>query len=147
MAMCGLPRQSAAKPGAWRPGHQGERELDSSAASARWTRAVAAFRRAEARLAAFRREATLLPPAARAFPASETLDARFDDLECARLAALSRLLRAPAPDLAAFSLKLDLAIADQAWELTDSEPCLAALKADARRLASLEAGTGTGQFS
>lgn len=85
-----------------------------------WTRALAAFRRAEARLAS-------LPPG--------VSDDLFDTHECARLAALHRLLRAPAPDLAALSLKLDLAIADAAWELTGAEPCLAALKADARRFA------------
>ncbi|MEA2999697.1 MAG: hypothetical protein QOK17_1530 [Sphingomonadales bacterium] len=45
-----------------------------------------------------------------------------------------RLLRLPAPDLAALALKLDLAVADQAWELTGCETCLAGLQADARRL-------------
>lgn len=106
-----------------------------AAVAGRWTRALAAYRRAEARLAAFRRAESLLPPAARAFPACEPLEERFNDLECARLAALRRLLRAPAPGLAALSLKIDLTIEDQAWELTDAEPCLAALKADARRFA------------
>jgi hypothetical protein len=51
-----------------------------------------------------------------------------------RLAALRRLFRIPAPDLAALSLKLDLAVADQAWELTGCETCLEAAAADARRL-------------
>jgi hypothetical protein len=101
----------------------------------RWTRALAAFHRAEVRLAAFRQAEAQLPPAARAFPACESLEERFNDLECARLAALRRLLRAPAPDLPALARKIQLTIRDQAWELTDSEPCLAALKADGRRLA------------
>jgi hypothetical protein len=101
----------------------------------RWTRALAAFRRAEARLAAFQQAEAQLPAAARAFPACEPLEERFNDLECARLDALRRLLRPPAPDLPAFARKIHLTIDDQAWELTDSEPCLAALKADARRLA------------
>jgi hypothetical protein len=94
-----------------------------------------AYRQLEARLAAFCRAESLLPPAARGFPACEPLEERFNELECARLAALRRLLRAPAPDLAALSLKIGLAIDDQAWELTDAEPCLSALKSDARRLA------------
>jgi len=100
-----------------------------------WTGALAAFRRAEARIAAFRQAEAQLPPTARAFPACEPVEERFNDLECARLAALRRLLRAPAPDLPALALKIEVAIDNQAWELTDSEPCLAALKADAHRLA------------
>lgn len=106
-----------------------------AAAAGRWIRALAACRRAEARLAAFRRAEALLPPAARAFPACEPLEERFNILECARLAALRRLLRAPAPDLAALALKIELAIDDQAWELTGAELFLATLKDDARRLA------------
>ena len=106
-----------------------------AAAAERWTRALAAYRRAEARLAAFRRAESLQSPAARAFPACKPLEERFNDLECARLAALRRLLRAPAPDLAALSLKIEFTIRRPAWELTAAEPCLAALKADARRLA------------
>jgi hypothetical protein len=101
----------------------------------RWTRAFAAFRRAETRLAAFQQAEAQLPLAARAFPACEPLEERFNDLECARLAALRRLLHAPAPDLPALARKIELTIDDQAWELTGAEPCLAALKADARRLA------------
>jgi hypothetical protein len=46
----------------------------------------------------------------------------------------ARLLRAPAPDLPALALKIDLTVDDQAWELTAAAPCLAALKADADRL-------------
>lgn len=113
---------------------QGERALDQATVRARWDRALAAYRRAEARVAAFRRYEASLAPAARAFPACEPLEERFDDLECARLAALRRLLRLRAPDLAALSLKIDLTVDNQAWELTDSDACLATLRADARRL-------------
>lgn len=87
-----------------------------------------------ARLAAFRAEFDRLPPATRAYPACKPLEDRFDDLECARLAALRRLLRLPAPDLPGLALKLELAIDDQAWELTGAERCLAVLKADGRKL-------------
>jgi ferric-dicitrate binding protein FerR (iron transport regulator) len=100
----------------------------------RWVRTVAAFRRAEASLAAFRAWEAALPAAERAFPACEPLEQRFNDLECRRLAALRRLLRAHAPDLPAFALKVALAVDNEAWELTGAEPCLAAFKADARRL-------------
>jgi hypothetical protein len=103
--------------------------------SDRWARALAAFRRAEARLADFAAFVGRLAPERRAFPACEPLEERFNDLECARLAALRRLLRAPAPDLAALSLKIDLAVDDDIASDSGAEPCLAALKADGRRLA------------
>ena len=106
----------------------------SPASRGRWERALAAYRRAEARLAAFRRQIEALPPEQRAFPACEPFEDRFDDLESARLAALRRLLRAPAPDLPALALKIERTVDDQAWELTAAAPCLAALKADAHRL-------------
>lgn len=51
-----------------------------------------------------------------------------------RLAALRRLLRTPAPDLPALAAKIELAVGNQAWELTGAELCFAALDADARRL-------------
>jgi hypothetical protein len=125
--VCVAPSASRAqnRPLATRPASRGRR----------WEAALAAFRGAEARLADFAACVARLAPERRAFPACEPLEERFNDLECVRLAALRRLLRAPAQDLAAFSLKIDLAIDDQAWELTDAEPCLATLKADARRLA------------
>jgi hypothetical protein len=100
----------------------------------RWDRADAAFARASARLDAFRAAEAALPPERRAFPACEPLEERFGDLECARLAALARLLRAPAPDLPAFARKIHLAIDDQAWELASADHALAALKSDAHRL-------------
>ncbi|HVQ09328.1 MAG TPA: hypothetical protein VMS43_12925 [Allosphingosinicella sp.] len=106
----------------------------AAAAAERWTRALAAYRRAEARLAAFRRAEALLPPAARAFPACAPLEERFNLLECARLAALRRLLRVPAPDLTAFGLKLELMVDDRAWELTGANLFLDGVKEDARRL-------------
>jgi hypothetical protein len=101
----------------------------------RWNRTLAAYRRAEARVTAFKAQEALLPRARRAYPACEDLEQRFGDLDDRRFAALRRLLRLPAPDLAALALKLDLAVADQAWELTGAENCLAGIAADARRLA------------
>jgi hypothetical protein len=103
----------------------------------RWARTLAAYRRAEARVAGFKAEEALLPAARRAYPACEELEARFGALDTLRFAALRRLLRLPAPDLPALALKLDLAVADQAWELTGSEDCILVAAADARRLSRL----------
>ncbi|HEX8585667.1 MAG TPA: hypothetical protein VF680_14815 [Allosphingosinicella sp.] len=50
--------------------------------------------------------------------------------------ALVRLLRTRAPDAAALADKIDLLIAHQAWEFRAADACLAALCADARRLAA-----------
>jgi hypothetical protein len=85
---------------------------------------VAGFKAAEARL----------PEERRAFPC-EDLEEEFGRLDGLRLAALRRLLRRPAPDIAALALKLELALADLAWEVEGCETCLAAAAGDARRLA------------
>lgn len=114
-------------------GAQGESHA-SGPSRRRWDRALAAYRRAEARVAAFRAEEARLPAGRRAFPC-EDLEDRFGAVDGLRLAALRRLLQAPAPDLAAIALKLELAVADLAWELTGCETCLEAVQADARRLA------------
>lgn len=50
-------------------------------------------------------------------------------------AALKALLRTPAPHLAALAFKPDLLIAEQAWEITGGELCLAAIRRDAHRFA------------
>jgi hypothetical protein len=100
-----------------------------------WARALAAFRRAEARLAARRAYEAGLPASLRAFPFSEQLDEVFNDLECHRLDALRRLLRVPAFDVRTLSLKVDLIVDEDVATLDGAETCLAALKADARRLA------------
>lgn len=88
-------------------------------AAAWWKHALAQFRQAEAHLAALPRGAP---------------DSAFDERECARLDALRRLMRAPAPDLLALRLKIELAVDEDVATLTDARPCLAALRADARRL-------------
>jgi hypothetical protein len=66
---------------------------------------------------------------------SEPDQRRYDALLDTFTAALRRLLRTPAPDLAALALKIELAIDQVAWESTDGEACMAALTRDARRLA------------
>lgn len=107
-------------------------ELDSS--RRRWERAVEALRRAEARVAAFEAEEALLP-AVRRNLASQALEEWFERLDSLRLAAVRRLLALPAADLPALALKLEIAVAEQAWENIGSEDCLALIAADARRLA------------
>jgi len=115
---------------------QGEREEGNAATLCRrWTRTLAAYRRAEARVAGFKAQEALLPEARRAWPACRDLEESFGALDSRRFAALRRLLRLPAPDLPALALKFDLAVADQAWELTCCETCFEAIAADARRLA------------
>jgi hypothetical protein len=86
---------------------------------------VAAFEAQERLLAADRREL-----------AADALEARFEQLDKLRLAAVRRLLRLPATDLPALVLKLDLAVAEQAWEDCGSEDCLALIAADARRIST-----------
>jgi hypothetical protein len=100
-----------------------------------WERAVAALRRAEARVTAFEAEEALLPAERRAL-ACEALEERFERLDTLRLAAVRRLLRLPARDLPALVLKLDVAVAEQAWEDLGSEDCLALIAADARRISA-----------
>jgi hypothetical protein len=51
-------------------------------------------------------------------------------------AALARLLRSPAPDLAAVERKLDLILRHTVFELTFGESCLAALRRDIERFAA-----------
>ena len=109
-------------------------ERSRRASRRRWNRALAAFGEAQAALDAFWDWQDSLPAERREWPQVQPLERRFGELDDVRLARLRRLLRLPAPDLAALALKLELAVADQAWELTDCESCLAAAAADARRL-------------
>jgi hypothetical protein len=98
-----------------------------------WERAVAALRRAEARVAAFEAEEALLTAEQKRL-AADALEERFERLDKRRLEAVRRLLRLPAQDLPASVLKLDVAVAEQAWEDSGSADCLALIAADARRI-------------
>jgi hypothetical protein len=125
-----------------------------------WERALAAYRRAEAALTAYGID--VAGPAERAFQtvrgrwplnhdfvadpeaqaevtaawdAHAQIESRFNDLECARLEALKRLLRTSALDLPALALKIELAVDQEAATLDGGEQCLAVLKADGWRLA------------
>jgi hypothetical protein len=91
---------------------------DLSRTVTKWDRALTNFRNAEAALAAVK----------------GADDDVFDRVLGRFNHALRRLLRAPAPDPAAFAAKLALAIDQEIWELTGGDACLAALQRDANRL-------------
>jgi hypothetical protein len=86
-------------------------------------------------VAAFEAEERLVPAERREL-AADALEERFERLDKLRLAAVRRLLRLPATDLPALVLKLDLAVAEQAWEDSGSEDCLVLIAADARRISA-----------
>jgi hypothetical protein len=86
---------------------------------AKWKRALARFRRADAALAA----------------AAHTEDEDlYDRLGERHDDALQSLLRTPAPDVAALALELDLALDERSLEYFGGFAGIQALKADARRL-------------
>src|SRR5688572_1996861 len=97
---CALPGEGRAAAGPLAPASGSAR----SSSCRNWERAVAALRRAEARVAAFEAEEALLSAERRAL-AGEALEERFGRLDKLRLAAVGRLLRLPAPDLPALVLK------------------------------------------
>jgi hypothetical protein len=91
---------------------------DASGGEGRWRSALRRLNEAEALM----------------IQADDTQDERLcDRLGAPRDAALKALLRTPAANLAALAFKLDLLIAEQAWEITGGELCLAALRRDAHR--------------
>ena len=69
------------------------------------------------------------------FADQAALDDAFGDRLGAFYAALRRLLSTPAPDFDALATKIALAVDHEIGSLTGGDQCLAALKADARRLA------------
>ena len=109
----------------------------------RWNRALVALDGAAARLARFRAEEAAMPLDRRTLLVEDDLDERFSRLQSARLAALGRVLRLPAPDRPALALKIALIVDEAAWELSDAQLCLAALKSDAQRLCDVELKPGT----
>lgn len=125
----------------------------------RWDRALAALRRAEAAVEAFRihhmhaadhayqavrgrwphgYDFAADPQAHAALIAAlavhEPLEERLNDLADAATATMLRLLRIPAPDLPALATKIALAVDHAVAEFEGGDRCLATLKADALRL-------------
>lgn len=105
---------------------------EAAARAARWRRAFAAFRLAEAEMDAFCRRCR---DGSLVFADQTAQDDAFGDRLGIFYAALRRLLRTPAPDFDALAAKIALAVDHEIGTLTGGERCLAALKADARRLA------------
>jgi hypothetical protein len=96
---------------------------------ARWQRALARLRAAEAEVRAVAR-ATAGGTVEEEEALQEVYDARLGD----HSAALLRLMKVRAPDLPALALKIELAVDEEVGTLTGGELCLAALKRDVRRL-------------
>jgi hypothetical protein len=90
-------------------------------AAAGWSRALACFAAAEAALAG----------------AAGASDAVYDRLGSRHEAALQRLLKTPAPDLAGLVRKLELALDERSGEFFGDEAAMRAIKRDARRIAAL----------
>ena len=86
----------------------------------RWTKALALYARAEAGVEAV---------------AHTEDDDVYDRALGRHNAAMARLLRTAAPDLAAVARKLDLILRHSVFELSFAEPSLAALQRDVRRFA------------
>src|SRR5215213_9284484 len=82
-------------------------------------------------LARFRSAQTTLDAASHE-PDEDAYDALLDT----HTEALCTLLALPAPDLAGLAAKLDIIVAQLAWELTGAEDCLERLRRDAHRLAA-----------
>jgi hypothetical protein len=95
----------------------------------KWRRALARLRAAEAEVQAVAR-LTAGGTAEEEEALQEVYDARLGD----HSAALLRLMKVRAPDLAALALKIELAIDEEVGTLTGGGAGLAALKRDVRRL-------------
>jgi hypothetical protein len=100
-------------------------------AAARWRRALAGLRRAEAAMAAFERRCAAAGITENLWEVDETSGDHLGTF----ISALQRLMRTPAPDLPALALKIEFLVDHEVGSLSDGERCLAALRADARRLA------------
>ena len=87
----------------------------------KWQRALARYTRAEAEIEALKH--------------SEDEDL-YDRAVDRQITTLGRLLKAPAPDLAAAALKLDLIVRHVAWELRYSDAAFSVLLADLQRFAA-----------
>jgi hypothetical protein len=107
---------------------------DSPASPARagpdWKRALTRYRAAEAEVRAFERETSGAP-----WAEQHSIEERHGALTDRLYDELRLLLRTPAPDVAALSVKLDLVVEHEVGTLSGGEDCLAALRRDAQALA------------
>jgi hypothetical protein len=95
----------------------------------KWEKALVTYRAAEAAMRECERR-TAGAPWAQQDAVEEEYGGRLDVL----YAALGRLLRAPAPDLPALAVKIELAIDHEVGTLNGGEDCLETVRRDARRL-------------
>jgi hypothetical protein len=112
-------------------------ERDRVRGDDKWHNALAAFEAAAGELGRY--EAFCR---GRGYAEQSALEAGYDLRSDAMYDALRRLLRAPAPDVAALAAKLDLAVRHEVATLTGGDQCLAALSRDAWRLAGRPATAG-----
>jgi hypothetical protein len=98
----------------------GNDDADQTSAVLKWDRALARFAAAEAAIAAV----------------AGAPDFVYDPIGARHHAALRRLLRTPAPSLAALARKLDLALDERTVEFDGDASAMKMLKQDARRLAA-----------
>ena len=96
-----------------------------------WQGALARYERAAEALAEVERRTAGAPWAEQA-----AVEEEYGDLLDGLYAALRRLLWLPAPDLPALAVKIELIVAHEVATLNGGGACLAALRRDARRLAS-----------
>ncbi|HEY0414002.1 MAG TPA: hypothetical protein VGD66_12770 [Allosphingosinicella sp.] len=102
----------------WIPDQVRDDESSQSSAVLKWDRALARFAAAEAATAA----------------AAGAPDFVYDPIGARHHVALRRLLRTPAPNLAALARKLDLALDERTVEFDGDAAAMKALKQDAMRL-------------
>jgi len=121
---------AAVLPSPCRPADGCPSPLEGEGLEREWDAALAALRRAEEEIAAFKR----VEPKGLSFAVQWALDEAFSDLVCAQNRAVERVLLAAAPDWGALAFKLGVAVDEQAWELEAGEAGMALLRADALRL-------------
>ena len=107
----------------------GYHEGDEQGQGGAWRKALARFHAVEAEVRAIERAT-----AGGTVEEEEALEAVYLARLGEHSAALRRLMRVRAPDLAALALKIELAIDEEVGSLSGGELCLAALKRDVRRL-------------
>jgi hypothetical protein len=96
-----------------------------------WARALRAFRGAEATVAEVERRTAGAP-----WEEQDAVEAEYGDALDGLYAALRRLMGAPAPNVAALAVKIELVVAHEVATLNGGDACMAALRRDARRLAA-----------
>jgi hypothetical protein len=100
----------------------------------RWARALAAYERAEATVAEVERRTAGAP-----WEEQAAVEAEYGDALDGLYAAMRRLFRVPAPDVAALAVKIEIVVAHEVATLNEGEACMAALRRDALRLSSGQA--------